>query len=117
MANNGILQNGVCVHVAAADDINSCPAGSAIIGYYYNSDGSIYDRYCYSAQMVAWKGFPTSDIARNCQIEGPPLTEQQQIEAINGLFPYAVAIIAVAWGFKFIRGLIENWLRDRNSDD
>lgn len=114
MANNGYSVSGGCVPFDGAI-IQICrdQHPSADIGAVNKfSDGSIFFT-CRESDI--WYG--GSSLVPNCEIPGPPLTEQQQIEAINGLFPYAVAMIAVAWGFKFIRGLIENWLRDRNSDD
>jgi hypothetical protein len=72
MANNGYMQGNSCVPVSSSSDIASCPlSGAVIIGYFYNPDGSVYKRICYTSGLASWAGYPTTTAIPNCEISGP----------------------------------------------
>lgn len=116
MANNGYLIEGVCLTPSSAIGSICSVDPSCTIGLVYTlKDGSpqkivVHGPYGYWSIVP---GFSSYD----CEIPGPPLTEPQQIEAINGLFPHAVAILAIAWGLRYIRVLVAEWLKERNASD
>lgn len=109
MANNGYLVNGVCVNgqqLAASVCASMKPSYTTTYANRYNSSGGINSMTCYNSSGtgsvvtgVTW--------AVECEILGPDLTSQQQVEAVNALFPAAVALLAVAWGLRFVRKIIE----------
>lgn len=118
MANNGYLLNDSCVTDVqyAISLVNSDPVCKTYSG--------LQTLYYYPLRQVActssnggWRSLSSSIGAPVCEIPGPPLTETQQIEAINALFPSAIAILAIAWGFKYIRVLVAEWLKERNASD
>ena len=125
MANNGFLVGGSCstdpspliyaltcgtypnaTIMARFTDSSGNYAGGKIACYYINASGS-----------TIYVGQKFATVSPNCEIPGPPLTEVEQIEAINGLFPHAVAILAIAWGLRYIRVLVAEWLKERNASD
>lgn len=117
MANNGYLLNGVCTSDVAKVSYSVCPAGTAYTATYAKSSG-LYDVACFNSSWVRFNISPIPQFpAMSCEIEGAPLTEVQQIEAINGLVPHAVAILAIAWGLRYIRVLVAEWLKERNASD
>lgn len=114
MANNGYLVGGVCYPSFSVPVV--CPASnSSYAATIYNTSGVITEVRCWNSNFTSSLIVPVPSI--NCEISGPPLTETQQIEAINELFPSAVAILAIAWGFKYIRVLVAEWLKERNASD
>lgn len=118
MANNGYLDNGVCVSTALVGLKSVCPANSSLFRVDYTSTNSQSTVLCYVYGQSGLISTPASFPAYNCEISsGLPLTETQQIEAINALFPSAIAILAIAWGFKYIRVLVAEWLKERNASD
>lgn len=74
-----------------------------------------YEVWCYTPGVQTSRyvrvGYPT------CEIPGPPLTEQEQVSAISDLFPLAVAILATAWGLRFVRKILERALFSRHGGD
>lgn len=119
MANNGFIVNGVCVSgEEKAYDVCSLQYGSRATGanYIYYSTRSSKSFQCHLTSPVEYPVISNS-VAPNCEIAGPPLTEIQQIEAINAMFPAAVAILATAWAFKWLRNMVYEWLKERNQND
>lgn len=117
MADNGYLKNGICypsAEFALRSCLDSYPStySAAMWITYGNSPTQMR---CLSTSGVYYDLPKPSGF--NCEISGPPLSEIQQIEAVNALFPSAVAILATAWGFKVIRRMIYEWLHERNRDD
>lgn len=120
MANNGYLVDSVCTGDVQAKFVLSCPSGTYIFYNGYVLPSSVGSGTCYSKNVStgALTALKTVSVpAFDCEIPGPPLTETQQIEAINALFPSAIAILAIAWGFKYIRVLVAEWLKERNASD
>lgn len=111
MANNGYSFSGECLTSLHEYYFNICPSGTSFVISPALNDAGV----CFNS---SWAEIgKVSVISPNCQIPGPPLTESQQIEAINGLFPHAVAILAIAWGLRYIRVLVSEWLKERNAND
>ena len=107
MANNGFLIGDSCL--SPSDYAISYCVGKPLGFNNTTTNGFI----CNSSE----KWVRASPSSYNCEIPGPPLTETRQIEAINALFPSAIAILAIAWGFKYIRVLVAEWLKERNASD
>lgn len=118
MANNGYLVGDSCSSVKEKS-ISICSTANAAndyaIPHFRFGSVSSVNVQCYSS--VSGVRVSYSIPAFDCEIPGPPLTETQQIEAINALFPSAIAILAIAWGFKYIRVLVAEWLKERNASD
>lgn len=119
MANNGYLVNGVCVNgqqLASSICASMKPGYTTAYANRYTSLGGIQTMTCYNASGagsvvtgVTW--------AVECEIPGPDLTSQQQVEAVNALFPAAVALLAVAWGLRFVRNIVERAAFSRPGGD
>lgn len=119
MALNGYLVNGVCVNgqqLASAICASMKPGYTTTYANRYTSTGGISMMTCYNASGT---GSVVSGITWSveCEIPGPDLTSQQQVEAVNALFPTAVALLAVAWGLRFVRKLIERAAFSRPGGD
>lgn len=120
MANNGFLIGDSCLSIKEKS-IQICKQSNPLFSWaipHYRYDSAISEKImCSAASGVAtpsvWLSYP----AFECEIPGAPLTETQQIEAINALFPSAIAILVIAWGFKYIRVLVAEWLKERNASD
>lgn len=119
MANNGFLIGRSCVsgeekaYEACSLQYGSRATGSQYI--FYALDG----KKSFQCRLVSPTEYPviSAYVTPNCEIPGPALTEIQQIEAINALFPAAVAILATAWAFKWLRNMVYEWLKERNQND
>jgi hypothetical protein len=119
LANNGYLLNNVCAmpseySKALAQSYSACikTDPNYIVGQYFAST------YSFVSCQGNFGWVKVGDLPQyNCDVAGPSLTEQQQIEAINGLFPYVVAIIAAAWACRFLIGLVNQWLKETRSSD
>lgn len=118
MANNGYLVGGDCVPTANYV-LSLCkstyPGRLNYRGAHWVLENNTSIFQCRIENPVDYPSLLVSQA--NCEIPGPPLTETQQIEAINALFPSAIAILAIAWGFKYIRVLVAEWLKERNASD
>lgn len=119
MAFNGYLVNGVCVNgqqMVAAVCASMKPGYTSAYSNKYISNGTVQVMTCYNSAGTASviSGVTT---AVECEIPGPDLTSQQQVEAVNSLFPTAVAVLAVAWGLRFVRKLIERAAFSRPGGD
>lgn len=57
-----------------------------------------YEVWCYTPGVQTSRylriGYP------NCAVSGPPLTDNQQIEAVSALLPYALGFLAAVWGLR-----------------
>lgn len=108
MANNGYLVNGVCSPSNLPNEYAACLSKgypnfsrSAVFvsssGSYRTSNGNNVN--CYS-EALAYLGAASVSSTPNCEVPGPPLTETEQIQAINQFLPYALAFLAVIWGAR-----------------
>jgi len=119
MANNGFMVGESCVSgEEKAYQVCSLQYGSRATGanyIFYQSKGT----KSFQCHLVSPVEYPVISnlVTPNCEIPGPALTEIQQIEAINALFPAAVAILATAWAFKYLRNMIYEFLKERNQND
>lgn len=117
MANNGFLNGaGDCVGEVEYLALTYCPSAQASFRFARIQLGPTLPR-AYSCVSSTNTSLSVSVPPYACEIAGPPYTESEQIEAINGLFPSAIAILAIAWGFKYIRVLVAEWLKERNASD
>ena len=117
MANNGYYINQQCLassEYALRSCLNNYPSTYSAAAWLTYGNVPTQIR-CLSTAGVYYE-LPKPSVF-DCEISGPPLTETQQIEAINALFPSAIAILAIAWGFKYIRVLVAEWLKERNASD
>ena len=114
MADNGRNFNGTCLpdsQYALNFCLRQYPTHTNHIGAFW-SDGTIQCR------LKNPEIYPSHvSKAPDCELPGSSLTEIQQIEAINAMFPAAVAILATAWAFKWLRNMVYEWLKERNQND
>lgn len=111
MAKNGFIVNGSCVGGEyKALDACSIQYGSRVTGanfiYYATKDSKSFQ--CHLVSPVEYPVIANT-VSPNCEIPGPPLTEQEQIQAVNIVFAALLVTLSVIWGVrKVYETLISN---------
>lgn len=105
MVNNGYLVDGSCLDVYSfAERHCSVSTPDYLNVILVNSSTGIGYVTCH-VQSGAWLN--TLHLQPfSCAVSGPPLTETEQIQAINQLLPYALAFLAAIWGGKKVFDLL-----------
>lgn len=100
MANNGFLVSGVCTSSFVSLAQSLCPSETKLAYFVVDNPAAyVWAVQCLSSSYSEIKRvspFP----AYNCEIQGPALTETEQIQAVNQFLPYALAFLAAIWGGK-----------------
>lgn len=119
MPNNGFLVGDNCLppNEYALSVCSSRSPATVYSGIFYKNGAYLQYIYCYDANMSTISSVYSPALAANCPVPGPDMTSQQQVEAVNALFPTAVALLAVAWGLRFVRRLIERAAFSRPGGD
>lgn len=106
MANNGYLTSGVCEPSPAKLLAQMCQTSfptSFYSAHFVDVSGAVRTTtsnvFCYTSSLGSAGSFKYAFVP-NCEIPGPPLTETEQIQAINQFLPYALAFLAVIWGAR-----------------
>lgn len=120
MANNGYFHGGQCLQSAyyAEQYCRSLYGASFTASFDIIRPGGIHNLNCVYLEsgISKYRGESAFPVP-GCEIPGPALTEIEQIDAINAMFPAAVAILATAWAFKWLRNMVYEWLKERNQND
>lgn len=109
MANNGFIVQGVCVgsidyayaFCTTASGFDFTYVSKTALGS-LNAQCVMINGGVVTYSQVPSIGFP------NCEISGPPLTEVQQIQAVNAILPAALAFLAVIWAGKKVFQVLWN---------
>lgn len=104
VADNGYLVGGVCSSVVSKAFF-VCPSATSYV--YIGLAKSTLSPYVFNCLSSSWTTLSSISVSSpDCVVSGPPLTETEQIQAINQLLPYALAFLAAIWGGKKVFDLL-----------